>query len=171
MYTYYIEDTDYIYIQYIKSHDIDKVLELEKLCFPIPWSEEAFRIEVERNKFAKYLVAKHGGEVIGYGGMWLILDEAHITNIATHPDYRRRGIGKALLLSLMEIAANFGAMRMTLEVRVSNTGAQALYEQLDFEKGGIRRGYYADIGEDAWIMWNDDIEATIKKHRGNGRGA
>lgn len=171
MYTYYIEDTNYIYIQPIKSHDIDSVVELERVCFSVPWSEEAFRIEVEQNRFAKYLVVKYKGEVIGYGGIWLIVGEAHITNIAIHPDYRRKGIGRELLLSLMEVAIKFGAEKMTLEVRKSNKGAQALYEQLDFTRGGLRRGYYADTGEDAIIMWNDDIRDTIKKHRRNGCGA
>lgn len=171
MYTYYMKDTDYIYIRAIKSHEIDKVLELERLCFPVPWSEESFRIEVERNKFAKYLVAEHRGKVIGYAGMWLIIDEAHITNIAIHPDHRRKGIGRVLLLCMMKVAIKYGISKMTLEVRVSNTGAQALYEQLDFKGDGIRKGYYADVNEDALIMWNNDIQATVKKYRGNGCGA
>ncbi len=162
---YYIEDMGYVYIEPVRSYDIDRVLEIERLCFPVPWSKESFKLEVERNRFAKYLAVKYGGEVIGYGGMWLIIDEAHITNIAIHPDYRRRGLGRALLLSLMEEAIKKGIKSMTLEVRVSNLGAQALYRELDFEDGGIRKGYYADTNEDALIMWNDDIEATLKKKK------
>lgn len=165
MYRHYIEDGDYIYIESIKSHDIRSVLELERLCFAVPWSEDVFRMEIERNRFARYLVVKYRGDVIGYGGIWLIIGEAHVTNIAIHPDYRRRGIGRELLLSLMEVAREFDAIKMTLEVRESNTGAKALYEQLDFKADGIRKGYYGDTGEDAIIMWNSDIVATVGKHR------
>ncbi|HHW71115.1 MAG TPA: ribosomal protein S18-alanine N-acetyltransferase [Clostridiales bacterium] len=162
MYTYYIQKTGYIFIEPIRSYDIDKVLEIEKLCFSVPWSEESFRLEIEKNRFARYLVVKHEGEVVGYGGMWLIIDEAHITNIAIHPNYRRRGIGRFLLISLMKEAVKYGIKSMTLEVRVSNYGAQALYSELGFVKGGIRKGYYGDTQEDALIMWNDDIEATLR---------
>jgi ribosomal-protein-alanine N-acetyltransferase len=140
------------------SAEIEAVSQLERLCFSLPWSKEAFRLEVERNKCARYFTAKMDGRVVGYGGMWLVLDEAHITNIAVHPDYRRRGVGRLIMQTLMEEAARLDIERMTLEVRVSNKPAIHLYESLGFEEGGIRKGYYANNREDALIMWNFHIQ-------------
>jgi len=144
------------------SKDLDMVLEIEKMCFPTPWSRNAFRIEIEENRCAHYFVAVCENQVVGYGGMWLIVDEAHITNVAVHPDYRRRGIGEAILKSLMKRAAALGALRMTLEVRVSNKTAQNLYRKLGFYNAGIRKQYYANNNEDALIMWNDRIRDIVK---------
>jgi len=141
----------------MKSDDIDEVLQLERMCFPVPWSREAFRMEVEQNQCAKYYVVREKDSLIGYGGMWLILDEAHITNIAVHPQYRRRGVGRLIMQTLMRTAANLNIERMTLEVRVSNEGAISLYKSLGFEEGGIRKGYYSNNCEDALIMWNFHI--------------
>jgi ribosomal-protein-alanine N-acetyltransferase len=137
--------------------DVDDVYQLERLCFSLPWSREAFRLEVEQNKCARYFIARVDGRLAGYGGMWLVLDEAHITNIAVHPEFRRKGLGRLILLTLMEEAARLGIERMTLEVRVSNTPAIRLYKALGFEEGGIRKGYYANNREDALIMWNFHI--------------
>ena len=145
------------FIRPMTSKDLDMVLEIEKICFPTPWSRNAFRIEIEENRCAHYLTAICGNQVVGYGGMWLIVDEAHITNIAVHPDYRGRGIGEAILKSLMKRAVDLGAVRMTLEVRVSNKVAQNLYRKLGFYDAGIRKQYYANNNEDALIMWNDQI--------------
>ena len=139
------------------SEEIDAVSQLERLCFSLPWSREALRLEVEKNKCAKYFSVKADGLVVGYGGMWLILDEAHITNVAVHPDYRRRGLGRLIMRTLMEEAARLGIERMTLEVRVSNRPAIRLYESLGFEEGGLRKGYYSNNREDALIMWNFHI--------------
>lgn len=134
--------------------DINQVLEIERLSFSMPWSYESFRLEVEQNRCARYYTAKLEGKVIGYGGMWLILEEAHVTNIAVHPDYRKRGWGRLLMQTLMKEAARLGMERMTLEVRVSNEPAIRLYKSLGFEVGGVRKKYYADNQEDALIMWN-----------------
>lgn len=95
--------------------------------------------------------------IVGFAGLWLMVDEAHITTIATHPAYRRRGLGELLLTSLIDIAYDIGARQVTLEVRVSNTVAQNLYHKYGFREAGIRRRYYSDNGEDAIIMWTDDI--------------
>jgi len=140
------------------ASDIDRVSEIEKICFSTPWSREAFRMEVEENKCARYVVAVCDDQVVGYGGMWLIIDEAHITNVAVHPDYRGRGIGEAIMRSLVDKATSLGAVRMTLEVRVSNEIAQNLYKKLGFYSAGIRKQYYADNNEDALIMWNEQIK-------------
>lgn len=139
------------------SKDIMAVHELEKLCFSLPWSMEAFRIEIEENKCARYFVARATDRVVAYGGMWLIIDEAHITNIAVHPDYRNRGIGRLIMQALIKEAVRLSIERMTLEVRVSNFQAINLYKSLGFEEGGIRKGYYSNNREDALIMWNFHI--------------
>jgi ribosomal-protein-alanine N-acetyltransferase len=133
--------------------DIPRVMEVEKRSFPTPWPEKAFYDEILHNQFARYEVVEVDGVVAGYCGMWLILDEAHITNIAIHPDYRGKGLGKALLKHMMQLAASLGSMKMTLEVRVSNEIAQSLYRKMGFEATGIRPRYYSDNQEDAMIMW------------------
>lgn len=137
--------------------DIPGVLEVEEKSFPTPWKRDAFLFELLHNKVAHYLVAKAGGRVVGYGGMWILVDEAHVTNIAVHPDWRRRGIGEALLRRLMAEAKERGADRMTLEVRKSNWQARRLYEKLGFLTLGCRRNYYTETREDALIMWKYDL--------------
>ena len=144
-------------IRPMTTEDVEEVSKLERLCFPTPWSQEAFRIEVERNRCARYFVVSDNSKLIGYGGMWLVVDEAHITNIAVHPDHRRQGTGRLIMKTLIEEAVRLGMTRMTLEVRVSNKAAINLYQSLGFEKGGLRKGYYANDGEDALIMWNFNI--------------
>lgn len=133
--------------------DLPQIEELEVLSFPTPWPRQAFYDELLRNPFARYTVLTIGGKVVGYCGCWLILDEAHITNIALHPDYRGRGLGEALLRYVISFTKMLGATKMTLEVRVSNFIAQSLYEKIGFKRSGIRRGYYTDNHEDAIIMW------------------
>lgn len=133
--------------------DIPTIVEIERESFTSPWSEEAFRVELTQNHFAKYMIMELDDTIIGYGGMWLIIDEAHITNIAVRAKYRGMGYGKKLLKELMKSAHWLGAQRMTLEVRVSNETAQNLYRQMGFKPSGIRPAYYSDNLEDALIMW------------------
>jgi [ribosomal protein S18]-alanine N-acetyltransferase len=133
--------------------DIPQILEVELKSFTSPWPEQAFYNELTHNQFARYTVITINNQVVGYCGLWIILDEAHITNIAIHPDYRGFGLGEALLRYVMEMASLLGAMKMTLEVRVSNRIAQSLYKKLGFEPSGIRPKYYTDNQEDALIMW------------------
>ncbi len=102
---------------------------------------------------------------MGYGGMWVVLDEAHVTNIAVMEQARRQGFARALLLGLMERALERGATRMTLEVRERNLPAQALYAGLGFYQNGFRPRYYPDTGEGAQLLWNDDIEKTVASSR------
>ena len=104
------------------------------------------------------------GEVIGYCGMWVLFEEAHITNIAIHPDYRGQGSGKELLLAAMEHAASFGAEMMTLEVRETNLVAQNMYAKFDFLQQGFRKKYYSDTGEGALLLWNRNILETIENN-------
>lgn len=140
--------------------DIPRVAELERICFRSPWSEASLAGEL-RNRLACYQVAEAESSIVGYAGMWVFLGEAHITNVAIDPAFRRHGLGRSLMLHMMRIAARRKAAAMTLEVRESNTAAQALYAALDFEKAGVRKKYYSDTGEAAWILWNRDIRATI----------
>lgn len=133
--------------------DIPGVLEVEERSFAVPWKKDAFVFELLHNKVAYYLVAKAADKVVAYGGMWLLVDEAHVTNIAVHPERRKEGIGEALMLGLMARAKEYGADSMTLEVRKSNWSARKLYEKLGFVVLGCRRGYYSETKEDALIMW------------------
>ncbi|RLQ91189.1 ribosomal-protein-alanine N-acetyltransferase [Falsibacillus albus] len=135
------------------TEDLDGVLEVEKESFSIPWSREAFYNEIENNQFAVYIVAEMEGQIAGYCGVWLVLDEAHITNVAVLPAYRGMKIGQSLMEKTMDLAREHGAASMTLEVRMSNEPAQGLYRKLGFKNGGIRKRYYTDNQEDALIMW------------------
>ncbi|MCA0173740.1 ribosomal protein S18-alanine N-acetyltransferase [Bacillus sp. RAR_GA_16] len=133
--------------------DIEAVMRIEHATFPTPWSRSAFYNEIVINHFATYLLLEVGEEIAGYCGVWVIIDEAHITNIALHPDYRGIKLGEALLKKAIHFVKSRGAVKMTLEVRVSNIVAQNLYRKFGFEEGGIRKNYYTDNQEDALVMW------------------
>jgi ribosomal-protein-alanine N-acetyltransferase len=145
--------------------DLAAIVELEIASFPTPWPRQAFYNELMFNRFADYTVLTVNGQVAGYCGFWLILDEAHITNIAVHPEFRGKGYGKRLLQYVMERARRLGALKMTLEVRVSNHVAQSLYEKMGFVRSGVRKGYYTDNKEDALIMWVTLNEQTERASR------
>ena len=132
--------------------DLDVVLAIERACFTSAWTRESYLVEL-RNPSSWYLVARHAGEVIGYGGVWVIEDEAHITTLAVHQARRRRGLGSLLLSHLLGVAAARGAARATLEVREQNLAAQSLYGKFGFEKTGELFRYYGDTGENAVVMW------------------
>jgi ribosomal-protein-alanine N-acetyltransferase len=127
--------------------------DLDRICFAAPWTRGDFEKEVGQNILATYMVAESGGQLIGYAGIWVVIDEGHITNVAIHPDRRDQGIATMLLSELLEAARQMGARRFTLEVRPSNASAVALYEKFGFRTKGYRKGYYGDNGEDAAIMW------------------
>ncbi|NLN07429.1 MAG: ribosomal protein S18-alanine N-acetyltransferase [Firmicutes bacterium] len=139
----------------MKFCHVDAVAEIEKKVYQNPWTKHAFINEILDNGFAYYYVALAEGKVVGYGGIWVILDEAHVTNLAVSPAWQGKGIGKALLAHLIKEAAGKGASRMTLEVRVSNLRAQALYQKFGFVPCGIRPKYYHD--EDALVMWLTEL--------------
>ena len=130
---------------------------VEVEAFSNPWSLKAFETELTDNELAYYLIAEKDGGIIGYAGMWLIVEEAHVTNVAISTPFRGQGIGELLMKSLIEYAASRGARSMTLEVRVTNAVAQGLYEKMGFVKRGVRRQYYSDNREDALIMWLDRL--------------
>lgn len=145
-------------IEQMKFCHVDAVAEIEKKVYKNPWTKHAFINEILDNGFAYYYVALVEGEVVGYGGIWVILDEAHVTNLAVSPAWQGKGIGKALLAHLIREAAGRGAGRMTLEVRVSNRRAQELYKKFGFVSCGIRPKYYQD--EDALIMWLTELKCN-----------
>jgi ribosomal-protein-alanine N-acetyltransferase len=136
--------------------DLDQVMVLEHLSFSTPWSPDAFRSELMQT-YTVYMTAKAGERVVGYGGMHVIWEDAHVTNIAVHPDRRGQGLGERLMRELIARAIARGAIRMTLEVRAGNHPAQHLYRKLGFttQSGAIRKGYYSDTGEDAIVMWKE----------------
>lgn len=137
----------------MRPEHLNQVLAIETRSFPIPWSHRAFMFEVTENDFAFYIVALVDEKVVGYAGMWIVLDEAHITNVAVHPELKGRGVGRALMTELLGRAVVLGAVRITLEVRVSNQVARSLYKSLGFAEKGLRKKYYSDNNEDAIIMW------------------
>lgn len=138
--------------------DLPRVREIEQEAFASPWPKDAYRAEIEDNQVACYLVARDDDDgVVGFAGMWVIFDEAHITTLAV--DRRRRGqrIGGRLLLTLIGQALGRGARWMTLEVRPSNAVALALYRKFGFRDVALRKRYYSDNGEDAMVMWSGNL--------------
>jgi len=146
-----------VVIEDMRVEDIPAVQLVENASFPLPWPANAFRHELTQNKNAHYIVAKEGEHIVGYAGLWLSLDEAHITTFAVLPEYRRRKIGERMLIAIFERAEKLGAEWLTLEVRASNLPAQRLYEKYGFRPAGIRRRYYSDNNEDAIIMWTERL--------------
>ncbi|NHM33241.1 ribosomal protein S18-alanine N-acetyltransferase [Neobacillus terrae] len=139
--------------RFMQEKDIEQVHRIEELSFSIPWSKEAFYNELFENKFAVYIVLEMDGKIVGYCGVWIVIDEAHVTNVAILPEYRGMKLGEALMMCLMNVAREKGAKTMTLEARVSNHIALSLYRKMGFQDGGIRKNYYTDNQEDALVMW------------------
>lgn len=140
--------------------DVAQIADLEKICFPFPWSEKAFGKELKENILAFYILAevKETGQIIGYAGVWLIQGEGHITNVAVHPDFRRKHIGMAIVEVLMkESRKQAGIKTFTLEARKSNIAAIELYKKFGFAEVGVRKGYYQENNEDALIMWTSPL--------------
>src|SRR4051812_10402802 len=187
----------------MRVEHIPAVSAIEKLSFPQPWPQNAYRREIVENRMAHYIVARRLGDeidtdtsresvetpqsgallgrlsrllrpsepprsaelqeelrsIVGYAGIWVMTDEAHVTTIASHPDMRGRGVGELLIVALIHRSLEIGARWMTLEVRASNTVAQNLYRKYTFKEMGVRRRYYSDNGEDALVMWTDALDS------------
>jgi [ribosomal protein S18]-alanine N-acetyltransferase len=191
-------------IEPMRIEHIPAVSAIEKLSFPQPWPQNAYRREIAENRMAHYIVARRLGEpddeqpaatpaappqpsgdifgrltrllrpaeparsaqlegelrsIVGYAGIWVMTDEAHVTTIASHPNVRGRGVGEFLLVALIHRGIEIGARWMTLEVRASNAVAQNLYRKYTFKEMGVRRRYYSDNGEDALVMWTDALDS------------
>ena len=133
--------------------DVEAVHAIELATFPTPWTLDSFHYEMRENQYAHYLVAEDEEGIIGFCGMWLVIDAAQITNVAVVERMRGKKIGEALMKEAMRVAREGNMDVMSLEVRVTNVVAQNLYRKLGFQDGGIRKGYYTDNGEDALVMW------------------
>jgi len=144
-------------IQIMTMAHVDEVHAIEEATFATPWSRDSIEREVAGNMCARYLVICEEGHVLGYAGMWLVMDEAHITNVAIRADKRGLGLGEKLMRALVQLAADSGMNWMTLEVRASNTAAQNLYKKLGFFNVGRRKNYYEDNHEDAVLMALEDL--------------
>ncbi|MFX0548264.1 ribosomal protein S18-alanine N-acetyltransferase [Hathewaya histolytica] len=136
--------------------DIEDTYLVNTLSLKVPWSIESFNDELNNN-LAHYIVCKCGKSVIAFAGMWIITDEAHITNVAVHPKYREMGIGSSLIKELKKTCIQHSVLHMTLEVRESNINAQRLYLREGFRNCGIRKNFYTSPIENAIIMWSDVI--------------
>ena len=144
-------------VEPMRFEDVDAVQAIERASFTTPWPPHAYRSELESNRLASYLVVRAGDRLVAYGGMWLMVDEAHITTFAVHPVWRRRGVGQLLLIALLDLAIARHAREATLEVRLSNLPARRLYEKYGFRPVGLRPRYYSDDGEDALIMTTEEL--------------
>lgn len=154
-----------IVIEKLDKKDINKVLEIEKICFGNGWIPTPFEREIDKEECI-YLVAKDNNEdeIIAYGGAWVIVDEVHITIMGVLPDYRKNKIGQKILLNLLREGIKKGAKWATLEVKESNIPAQKLYQKFGFSIRGRRKKYYHQDGEDALIMWTEEINSKQYKN-------
>ena len=141
----------------MRRRHLKGILAIERQVYPRPWSPSLFLAEMSEQSNRTYLVARLGRDVVGYAGMICYGDEAHVTTIAVDPDHHRRKIGTRLLLDLIHAAVDMGARAVSLEVRVSNWGAQRMYGRFGFRPVGVRKNYYQETNEDALIMWVDDV--------------
>ena len=140
----------------MKQEDADEIAEIEEMTFAMPWSRKDFWAEAV-NENAIYIVGLFENKVVAYAGAWISFEEAQVTNVAVHPDYRGQGIGAELFAKLIDEVKKINVTAITLEVRPSNESAIKLYEKFGLKSVGRRKGYYIDNGEDALIMWNTNI--------------
>lgn len=152
-------------IESMTFDDLPAVHAIEKASFAVPWPNDAYRSELTTNRLASYIVARADDDIVGFAGLWVMVDEAHVTTFAVDPRWRRRGVGERLLLGLIDIAVARRAREATLEVRLSNMPARRLYEKYGFRPVGIRPRYYSDNGEDALIMTTEPLESADVRDR------
>jgi ribosomal-protein-alanine N-acetyltransferase len=154
-----------ITVELMKVDDLAEVQVIERESFTTPWPPHAYRQELENNRLAHYIVARRGEVIVGFAGIWLLVDEAHVTTFATRRSWRRQGIGERLLLALLDLARTRGAHEATLEVRPSNMPARRLYEKYGFKVVGVRPRYYSDDNEDALIMTTESLDGRNMRDR------
>lgn len=167
------------YVEPMRQSDVPTVAAIERRVFTMPWSSNAYGYELRANPLSHYFVARARSierridaqgmdpSIVGYGGFWMMHDEAHICTLAVHPEWRRQGVGELLLSTMIDTAASLNASVVTLEVRVSNVAAQKLYAKYGFETAGLRKGYYSDNQEDALIMTTGPINTAEYRSRFN----
>ena len=149
----------------MRRRHLRAVMRIETLVYPRPWSASLFMSELALRGTRAYHVAKLDNGVVGYSGLMLGTEDAHVTTIAVDPEYHRLGIGTRLMLNMARASRERGSRNMTLEVRVGNTGAQALYHRFGFAPAGIRKNYYSETNEDALVMWATDIDTAVYDQR------
>jgi ribosomal-protein-alanine N-acetyltransferase len=145
--------------------DVTEVLKIEALSFQSAWPSNAFQNELRDNKLAHYFVGRLDGKIVAYGGIWVILEDSHVTTIAVHPDYRGQRLGEEMLVFLLDEAIKREASWITLEVRETNDVAQKLYRKYGFTIVSTRRGYYSDNNESALVMWAGNLRGTLYANR------
>ena len=145
-------------IRKMTADDIPAVVELDKMSFSLPWPERSFRFELTDNPASRCWVAEVDGRVVGMIVLWLLVEEAHVATLATHPDLRRQGIAKKLLSHALRYLIDEGAQTSFLDVRASNIAAQEIYRKFGYEESGRRRRYYKDNDEDAILMNLDSLK-------------
>jgi len=149
----------------MRRRHLRSVLSIEAQVYPRPWTLGLFLSELNLNTERQYFVARIDGKVVGYGGLMLSLEDAHVTTLAVDPAWRRLRLGQRLMVVMAREALRRGAQNLTLEVRVSNEAAQALYRRFGLGPAGIRKGYYAESGEDAIVMWAHGIDDDAYSER------
>jgi ribosomal-protein-alanine N-acetyltransferase len=151
------------------SADVRAVLRIETLSFATSWPQNAFTSEINDNRLAHYFVGRlgegEGAPIVAYGGIWVILEDSHITTIAVHPTWRGRKYGEQMLVHLLREAIQRGASWITLEVRESNEVAQGLYRKYGFTVVSTRRAYYSDNNENALVMWAGNLRGDLYRNR------
>ncbi|HUG33575.1 MAG TPA: ribosomal protein S18-alanine N-acetyltransferase [Anaerolineales bacterium] len=146
-------------IRHMTLADLSQVLAIDQVSFSLPWPERSFRFEITDNPASRAWVSESDGKITGMIVVWLLVDEAHIATIATHPDHRRQGIASRLLIHALHSLKDEGAVNSVLEVRESNASAQEMYRKLGFVESGRRHHYYRDKNEDAILMTLDRLES------------
>jgi [ribosomal protein S18]-alanine N-acetyltransferase len=144
----------------LRRRHLRSVVHIEEECYPRPWSATVFLSELAQRSSRRYTVATIGPLVVGYSGLMIVQQDGHITTLTVDPAWHHRGIGTVLLLDQARAAPALGVRNLTLEVRASNSAAQALYRRFGFAPVGVRRNYYAETGEDAIVMWARDIDSA-----------
>jgi ribosomal-protein-alanine N-acetyltransferase len=147
-----------VHVQPMRRRHVRSVMRIEQQVYPRPWSSSLFLSELAMRSTRAYFVARVGRELVGYAGLMMTLDEAHVTTIAVEPRHHRSKVGTRLLLVLVREAVARGATAITLEVRMSNVGAQDLYRRFGFGPVGVRKNYYQEVNEDALVMWAHDVD-------------
>jgi ribosomal-protein-alanine N-acetyltransferase len=151
-----IEPLD-VHIMPMRRRHLRSVVRIEAQVYPRPWTQSLFVSELALRSTRAYFVAKVGRDIVGYSGLMLSMNDGHVTTIAVDPAWHRHSIGTRLLLAIAREAVERKATALTLEVRLSNRGAQELYRRFGFIPVGVRKGYYADTGEDALVMWAYEV--------------
>jgi ribosomal-protein-alanine N-acetyltransferase len=154
-----------IVLERMRRRDLRRVMAIEQVVFPEPWSHGVFVSELSLRKGRAYRVARIGRETVGYVGLMFVEEEAHVTTVAVAPEYQRQGIGTQIMLGAVRIAQEEGSRHISLEVAVGNERAQGIYRRFGFAPVGVRKGYYQLTGEDAYVMWAYDIDSPAYRER------